>query len=149
MSGLEIEALLAPIDLLDISFNYSQINAEFTDYEDGGTDYSGNKVPHTPSHEAYLGIKIKPLENFFVKLEAVNNGKFYFDRTNDEEGKQDAVTTYNLISQYEVGDLKLAASIRNVTNEYYYTDGMNHQTLGWVAIPAAPLTAQIKAEYAF
>lgn len=149
MSGLEIEALASPSTLVDLSFNYSQVEAEFTDYKENGTDYSGNKVPHTPAHEAYLGIKFKPFEDFFVKLEAMNTGMFYFDRTNDEDGKQEAIQTYNLMSQYKIGDLKLAASIKNLTNEYYYTDGMTNQLVGWIGVPGAPMTMQLKAEYDF
>lgn len=137
IQGLEVEAVLRPVEALTINASLATLSSKYLSYVDGGVDVSGNRAfPHTPKYTAGLGVDWRVIEGNWGKLNIngdVNHVSSYFTfpyaLTTPTKSDQNAYNTrskgrtiVNLraaLSDFDLGGVKteISAWVRNLTKE--------------------------------
>ena len=122
--GLELEASMALIENLDVSFNYSNVDAAFGA---GGSRKEGTRPQQTPEHQFGFWTNYKfagGLENFSVNFggeyTGARLGNDYFNRDNIHPYIQDAFWLLNAGVGYEKNKLNLQLKVTNLLNEFVF-----------------------------
>ncbi|WP_192894005.1 TonB-dependent receptor [Hydrogenovibrio thermophilus] len=118
---------------------------EYLQYEDGGNDYSGNKVRFIPEQQynVFIGYQAKGLQ---ARIEALGFGRYYIDDANTEkyDGYQ---MVSNLMMGYSLGHHKLQLNVNNVF-DMRYAEEVSKDTRGnYSYTPGAPRNFQINYRY--
>jgi iron complex outermembrane receptor protein len=100
--GASLSVTSTPFKNLKIGVNTSYTKAEF---EEG--PYKGNIVPLVPRQQHHLGIQWAPLEHYTLSSTTHYIGRKYFDN--------DQLNSFKQIDSYEITDLKLAWSKKNIS----------------------------------
>ena len=123
--GAEFAMTVAPAELTYMNVSYGFTHAVFKDYNDGKTDYSGNRVPYAPQHTLFVqashGIKMGSSLNHLLTLEASvrATGDIYWDEANTLRQPLYALLGASVTWQYDRASLQLWG--RNLTDTKYKT----------------------------
>jgi len=124
--GAEISLAARPTRELTVGATYGYIDATYPSYPNAtstGADYSGNRLPRAPRHNASLSLQYeRPLTDglsLFARGEASYRSKVYF--TAENLYSQDPVTLLNarLGLQADGGKWGAYLWVRNLTNRDY------------------------------
>jgi len=107
----------------DILFRISGTNAvhKFTDYTEGGVDYSEKSMPQSPNWIANVQLTYKPayLKGFRTSIEWQHIDEYYMDQLNTKTYK--GYDVFNLRLGYERKSFEVWTNIMNISNELYAT----------------------------
>ena len=139
--------------MLALSFSYTQMTSEYTDFQtsevdDGDltvTDFSGNTIPGLPENQAYFEVAYNHPAGYYVIPEAIYVGEIQADDANSE--KAGAYTVINLrtgfLTEFDNWPFSLFAGINNVTDEEYNQNIRVNDFGGRYFEPAPPMNIYI------
>lgn len=148
--GLEMESRFKVAQGLDLSANFSWIQAEFDEYEDTvlGVDYEGNTIFCVPEYTYGLALDYRrPLNEdwgLFGRINLTGVGSRYFDDANNV--KEDPYNLVNLRVGVEGEHLDCYLWAKNVFDEEYV---LFENTTAGIAEDGAPRTFGITVDYRF
>lgn len=147
--GVELESRWSVNSDLVVSANYTYAQAKFRSGTIGGVDLAGKDVPLVPRHAAGLGIdwRFAPATHLIADVQYVGAQRFDNDQANVFR-KMPAYEVVNLKLTHEVRNWLLAASVKNMLNEKYFSYGILSGA-SYSAYPAAERSYFVSAEYRF
>lgn len=110
---------------LSADFNYGFTRAEFRDYDNGKTDFSGNAMPYIPRHTVNVGLHYTRLfhgkwfDQFSASAQFSGVGKIYWTELNNIYQK--FYGTVNAKIGVRKGIVSLNLWSKNLTNTHYST----------------------------
>lgn len=149
--GMEVEstAVLAPGLTLDAGFGYT--NAEFTEYLDGGTDYSGKTPLLSPEFSYHLALNYRrPLSRgwgLFLRPEINGTGDFFWDNANTLAEPGYCLVNLSLGLESERYDIVLWA--RNLFDTDYRVVAFEFPGSDPVGQPGDPCTVGVTLRFRF
>jgi iron complex outermembrane receptor protein len=151
--GVEVEMTLRLNAHLEIAGNYTHAVARFRSGTFSGIDVSGKTIPLVPSDKVNAQVSLLFTQRTRAILAASWVGEQYFDgdETNSFGRRMPAYSVVDLIFSHDQGNWTLAAGVKNLFNERYFTYGLaNVPTPGtFVAYPAAERFLFASAQYQF
>lgn len=150
--GMEAEGKWRLSSAVDLFANYTYAVSEFRSGNFGGIPLAGKDVPLVPRHafNAGAGWAFAPRTRADVVLRYVGEQVFDSDETNVFGRKIPAYTTVDLKLAYENRGWLLAAGVKNLLNEKYYSYGVfDSFTPTFFAYPASERAMFISAQYTF
>lgn len=118
-----IEYAINTIPHKDVKIRLSATNAmhKFSDYAEGGTDFSGKSMPQAPNWIANAQVTYKPsyFKGFRISLEWQHIDPYFMESRNLKT--YEGYDTFNLRTGYEWNSFEVWANIMNATNELYAT----------------------------
>lgn len=123
--GLEVAAVYRPTDRWILTASYGLTNAKFREFNNGKSDFSGNRVPYAPANTLFGGVTyIQPLglswlDNVSITCSARGVGDIYWD-----EGNTVKQPFYGLLGasvRLNKGDYSLDIWGENLTGTKYST----------------------------
>jgi iron complex outermembrane receptor protein len=167
ISGLDVSALVQPIDALKITGGFSWLfEAEYDNFP-GGTayidnapapgftvvpgDFSGNRMAHAPKLSGNVGATYTwtlPAGTLAANANVHYRSKQYFSPQNLDSVANDEVTLLSAKLVYTSPDEHWTVSAwgQNLTDKHYYS-GILQTTLGTIGIYALPRTYGINIGY--
>ncbi|GAO34767.1 TonB-dependent receptor [Sulfuricella sp. T08] len=148
--GLELAANWRATDTLDVFANYTYAEATFREGTYNGTDVTGKNVPLVPRHAMNLGAswRIAPTTNLGADAQYIGEQYFDNDQANTFGRKMSSYTVVNARLAHDVGPWRLAATVKNLFNEKYFSYAIKSGTT-FSAYPAPDRTLFMSAEYRF
>lgn len=150
--GMEAEGKWRLTSAVDLFANYTYAASEFRSGNFGGVPIAGKDVPLVPRHafNAGAGWVFAPHTRADVVLRYVGEQVFDADETNVFGRKIPAYTTVDLKLAYENQGWLLAAGVKNLLNEKYYSYGVfDSFTPTFFAYPASERAMFVSAQYMF
>lgn len=125
--GLELEMRATPVEGLDLTASLGLLDAEFTDFTDvaTGTDFTGNRLPFSPSFTFNLAAQYRSSFGLFVRGELQGVGETFFDEANAQNIKQEAYVLANACIGYEFGRSGIFLFANNLFDTRYVTQAFN------------------------
>ncbi|MGR3273700.1 TonB-dependent receptor [Acaryochloris marina NIES-2412] len=125
--GLELEMRATPVEGLDLTASLGLLDAEFTDFTDvaTGTDFTGNRLPFSPSFTFNLAAQYRSSFGLFVRGELQGIGETFFDEANAQNIKQEAYVLANARLGYEFGRSGIFLFANNLFDTRYVTQAFN------------------------
>ncbi|MBI3044402.1 MAG: TonB-dependent receptor [Betaproteobacteria bacterium] len=150
-SGFEAEGRWRFADGLDFYVNYTYALAEFRSGNFGGISIAGNSVPLVPRHAANGGVgwAFAAGSRLDVSLRYVGEQTFDADETNTFGRKMPAYTVVDLKLTQATGGWLLAAGVKNLFNEKYFSYGVFTGFPTYAALPAPERSVFVSARYQF
>jgi iron complex outermembrane receptor protein len=149
--GLELDTQWTPTKSLSLFANLALIEAEFRSGVYGGIDVSGNEVPLVPKRTLSVGGSWRFVERTDLSVLARHVGPQRFD--NDQANTFMTMPTYitfDVKLNHQAGGWLFAATIRNLTNEKYFSYGVrNAAGGGFNAYPAAERSVFVSGQHRF
>jgi iron complex outermembrane receptor protein len=145
--GIEFSAEYAVNSKFDVGFNYTYLNAEFTE---GVND--GNQLTLIPNHQytLLLSATLPADVNAKVAWNYISNSYFASDASNSFGRKIPAYQTVDLKLSKQVNQLELALAINNIFDESYYNYAINSTTANiFNAYPLPERNASLSVAYTF
>ncbi len=116
--GVEASASALLTSHLNMTCNYGYTHATFTDYDDGETDYTDNRVPFVPIHTLNVGAEYS-IGRFCFGANCVGIGKTYW--TEDNQLWQKSYATLNAHVNINFGNLDCCIWGQNLTDKQFDT----------------------------
>ncbi|MBK8816152.1 MAG: TonB-dependent receptor [Methylococcaceae bacterium] len=146
--GIETDVVWQPTEALSFLLNYAHTNAEFTSDLAGAGIKKGNKVSLVPENSGRLWVNYRFQQPMLRGLSIggglyAQSGAYLSDNNNF---KTDGFHTFDASVAYEYDRFKLAATIKNLTDEDYF------QTFGYLGghvIPAEGTSAYVTGSVKF
>ncbi len=136
-SGLEIEARLKPSKGWTIFGGVGYMfEYEFDKFQDGTTNYKGNKLPFTNEYTVNLGTTMYTDCGFFVGLDTSWRGAYYL--VEDNSGRQSNYVMLNAKAGYTADNWEVSVYGRNLLDECYAVSSFSGALMA-----AEPLTIGI------
>jgi iron complex outermembrane receptor protein len=150
-SGFEAEGRWRLPGGVDLFANYTYALAEFRSGSFGGISIAGNDVPLVPRHavNAGAGWTFAPRTRLDALLRYVGEQAFDGDETNTFGRKMPAYTVLDLKLSHAAGDWLIAASVKNLLNEKYFSYGVFTGFPTYAALPAPERSLFVSAQYSF
>lgn len=124
IKGLEGELTVRPVRQLELWASGSLLDATYDSFNNGSTDYSGQRLPRTPKHAFTLGGELTlPLGNVgevALRGEAQYKGKLFFDNDNTiVPGIEPARTIYDASIRFSPEGLPFSVQLwgKNLSNK--------------------------------
>lgn len=119
--GIEYALNLLPVQGLKIRVSGTNAMHEFIDFDESGTDYSGNDMPRAPKWVANVQATYQPsyLAGFRVSVEWQHIDKYFMDQTNEKV--YNGYDIFNIRMGYEWKSFEVWANIINASDELYAT----------------------------
>lgn len=119
--GIEYGLNLIPTK--DVQIRISGTNAihEFVDFDESGSDFSGNKMPQAPEWIANVMVTYTPsfLKGLRVSAEWRHVDEYYMDQQNSK--KYDGYDLFNVRMGYKWKAMEVWVNVINATDELYAT----------------------------
>jgi len=115
--GVEFEAMLRPIDGLEVIASLGLLETEFKTHEIKA--YEGNEVPFAPRYNANLILQYYLPWGMYVRGEGSWLGKSYFGE--DNAYSQNAYMVVNAKIGYETDHFNIHFYVKNALDKTYYT----------------------------
>lgn len=118
--GVEVDLLWQPLYQLSVLGSYAHTDAKFADEESGVP--LGNRLPWVPENSGRVWANYRFNHEM---LEGLNVGFGVYLRSGAFLGNQNAYKTdgyhsFDAVVSYEIGAIKLAATVKNLSNEAYF-----------------------------
>jgi len=144
--GFEIEALIRPVQGLEIVGGFGYTDAEYGKWETGGEEYEGNKLEMAPKFSYNLAAQYRyPISDsgtLFCRLGLQSVGDFYHDLDNLREQ-----SAYNIVNarmgyegEYQGYGFSLYLWAKNLLDEEYAAGAFGSDSMGWFAHAGDPRT---------
>jgi iron complex outermembrane receptor protein len=148
--GLELRAAWRALPTLSISANYTYTDAEFRSGTFNSVDVTGKTIPLVPKDSANLSATWRLAPHTRLSADAQYVGAQYFDndQANTFGRKMPAYTIVNAKLAHDIGAWRLAAAVKNLFNEKYFSYGIASGTT-FNAYPEPERTFLVSAEYHF
>ena len=150
--GMETEGRWRLTGAVDLFANYTYAVSEFRSGTFGGVPLAGKDVPLVPRHafNAGAGWAFAPRTRADIVLRYMGEQVFDSDETNVFGRKIPAYVTVDLKLAYENRGWLVAAGVKNLLNEKYYSYGVfDSFTPTFFAYPASERAMFISAQYTF
>ena len=149
--GVEAEARWRVGDGLEVFANYTYAVSKFRAGSFGGIPIAGNDVPLVPRHafNAGVGWAFAPRARLDAVLRYMGEQVFDGDETNTIGRRIPAYTVVDLKLARESGGWLLAAGIRNLFDEKYFSYGVFTGFPTFSALPAPQRAVFVSAQYTF
>jgi len=150
--GLELDTQWTLTKSLSVFANLALIDAEFRSGVYGGVDVSGNEVPLVPKQTLAVGGSWRIDQRTYLSVFArhVGTQRFDNDQANTFPSFMPTYTTVDVKLGHETGGWQLAATLRNLTNEKYFSYGIrNAAGTSFNAYPAPERSLFVSAQYRF
>jgi iron complex outermembrane receptor protein len=150
LSGAEISFSYEVNDNINI---YTGLAISKTEYDnfvspDGLQDFSGNDFKFAPEETGVIGLSYTNDDGFFGNVNVTYTGDSYSNV--DNTIKIESYTLVNLNGGYELGDFKLEAYVRNLTDKLYDTNNNITSSDGTAGFRlGSPREAGIRMTYSF
>lgn len=140
--GGEIDIRARPAPQIEAFVGLAFVRTEFTEFEDGGVDLSGNEFPFAPEFTASFGASYFFENGFEVHGDASFTDSSFSDAGNDPRAANDSRFLVNLRAGYQAEHWGLFAYARNLFDVDYVTQGSLATTpgSGGLARTGEPLT---------
>jgi iron complex outermembrane receptor protein len=150
-AGFEAEGRWALAGGVDLYANYTYATAEFRAGSFGGISIGGNDVPLVPRHAANAGLgwAFAPGTRLDASVRYVGEQVFDGDETNTFGRRMPAYTVVDAKLTHATGGWLLAASVKNLFNEKYFSYGVFTGFPTYSALPAPERSVFVSAEYRF
>ncbi|WP_169400706.1 TonB-dependent receptor [Desulfobacter curvatus] len=102
---------------LNLFAGFSYNNTEFDEYNDGVTDYSGNKTTFSPNYNYTLGMKYRAEQGYYASADLSGYGDMYLDL--DNEYKRPAYELVNAKIGYETEKYDIYLYAKNLFDRNY------------------------------
>lgn len=153
IKGFEIDAQWLPVENVSFRLGYNYLDAEFTEFDAGNDDFSGNPVPNSPENT------LTAVANYDLRLgdwgltfgvEWFWTDEFNYDVTDEKITEQESydVGSGHLILTSPNENLMITAFVENVTDEEFFSSIVRRDTEVLVN-PADGRRYGIKIKYAF
>jgi outer membrane receptor protein involved in Fe transport len=121
IKGLETSLSALPVDFLRFDVAYTYADNRYTDYESGGTDYTGNSMSASPLHHVNARATWMPIHDLDVELEWDHISSYHTasDNDADPDGKYQRPDLYHLRISYDHGPWTFWANTLNIFNKEY------------------------------
>nr|WP_319395836.1 TonB-dependent receptor [uncultured Desulfobacter sp.] len=106
---------------LNLFAGFSYNKTEFDEYNDGFTDYSGNKTTFSPDYNYTLGMKYRAEQGYYASADLSGYGDMYLDL--DNEYKKPAYELVNAKIGYETEKYDIYLYARNLFDRNYDSEG--------------------------
>jgi iron complex outermembrane receptor protein len=148
--GFELEAAWRVSPTVDLRASYAQLQATFRSGVYGGVDVSGKDVPLVPEQIATAGVawRFLPRTRFIANARYVGPQRYDGDQENVFR-KQPDYTLVDLKLEHTIGKLTLAAEVKNLFDEGYYSYGLWFAPTTVFAYPAPGRAGYLSAAYQF
>ncbi|WP_161990630.1 TonB-dependent siderophore receptor [Candidatus Methylobacter oryzae] len=144
--GVETDLTWQATDALSILANYAHTDAEFTDSLAGVP--AGNKLAAVPANSGRLWVDYRfqqpDIKGLSVGGGVYAQGQAYL--SNNNAFKSDAYHSFDASIAYEYQRYKLAATVKNLTNEHYF---QAYNYLGGHVIPSDGTSAYVTGSVKF
>ena len=148
--GLEAAFHFTPMDNLRFDAAYTYADHKYTDFVDGGTDYSGNTVSSSPLHHLNARVRFTPIALLDIELEMDSVSRYDTSTANDDpEGKYRRPELFHLKVNYDTGVWSLWGQVRNLTDEKYAERVSYSSRSGRSYTPGEPLSVNVGFRYSF
>lgn len=150
--GVEMEVGWDASAWLTLSANYSYAIAKFREGNFGGADVTGKTMPLVPRNRAGIATTVIPFERARMTVIVAYVGEQFYDndQSNSFGRKMPEYTVVDLAASLDQGNWRLAASVRNLMNEHYFTYAIRSVTAPtFNAYPAPERSLFFSAEYRF
>ena len=132
---------------------YTYTEAEYTDYNSRGSDFSGNKVPGVPEQHLYAELRYVHSTGLFAALEGRYIGAFFANDANTVETESYGLLDFRVGWRAEIGSWQLGPymALSNLTNTEY-NDNVRLNAFGGRYFEPAPgfaVQGGLSVEYAF
>jgi outer membrane receptor protein involved in Fe transport len=129
--GGELAVEARPINGLNLFGSVAYVNTEFTDFVNGGTDFSGNQFPDAAKWTAFLGAEYRFGGGFFVAGDGSYTSSAFTDAANTDDRKTDSRLLTNARVGYEQDNWAVTLFATNLFDDDYITSGgTNFVTVG-------------------
>ncbi|ABW31677.1 TonB-dependent receptor, putative (plasmid) [Acaryochloris marina MBIC11017] len=127
VKGLELEMRATPVEGLDLTASLGLLDAEFTDFTDvaTGTDFTGNRLPYSPSFTFNVAAQYRSSFGLFVRGEVQGVGETFFEEANAQNIRQGAYVLVNARLGYEFGSSGIFLFANNLFDTRYVTQAFN------------------------
>ncbi|HXF65249.1 MAG TPA: TonB-dependent receptor [Burkholderiales bacterium] len=131
--------------------NYTYAVSEFRAGQFGGASLAGNEVPLVPRHAANLGLdwRLAPRTRLGLAARYVGRQVYDGDETNTFGRRIPAYTVLDAKLAHEAAGWQLAATVRNLLDERYYTYAVFTGFPTFAALPAPGRSLFVSAQYRF
>lgn len=131
--GIEVETAWQATEGLLLTGSVGWNDAHFTEYMDGGNDYSGNRPPNAPIYTYSIGADYTFDNGLYAHADWLGMGGLYYDTANTQ--KEDHYGLLNFKIGYEWENFELAFWMKNALDEAYATRAfdMGGGTYGGIA----------------
>lgn len=148
--GMEWRAAWRASPTLSFNANYTYTEAEFRSGTFNGLNVTGKTVPLVPKHSANLTSSwtFAPKTRLDADAQYVGEQFFDNDQANNFGRKMPAYSVFNAKLSHDIGDWRLAARVKNLFGEKYFSYGIKSGT-SFNAYPEAERTYLLSAEYRF
>lgn len=150
--GIELDSQWILSDSLRVFANLALTQAEFRSGVYGGVDVSGKDVPLVPEQTLAVGGSWRIAERTHLNVFArhVGHQRFDNDQANTFALTMPRYTTVDVKLAREAGGWLLAATVRNLTNQKYFSYGIvNAAGTSFSAYPAPERSVFVSAQYSF
>lgn len=106
------------------------VDTEFTEYEDDGVNFAGNRFPNAPRHNASAGLAWASGDGFFANINWSFAQDSYTDRENTEGLKADSRRLLGARLGYRGEHYGIELFGKNLSDEFYITDRFYSESLG-------------------
>ncbi|WP_321413794.1 TonB-dependent receptor [uncultured Desulfobacter sp.] len=106
---------------LNLFAGFSYNKTEFDEYNDGFTDYSGNKTTFSPKYNYTLGMTYRAEQGYYASADLSGYGDMYLDL--DNEYKRPAYELVNAKIGYETEKYDIYLYAKNLFDRNYDTEG--------------------------
>lgn len=150
-AGFEAEGRWGLAGGLDLAAAYTRAQAEFRSGSFGGIGIAGNRVPLVPRHAFSLGLgwAFAPRARLDATLRYVGEQVFDGDETNTFGRRMPSYTVVDLKLAHESGGWLLAATVKNLLDERYFSYGVFTGFPTYAALPAPGRSLFVSAQYRF
>lgn len=148
--GLELAANWQAAENIDVFANYTYAEAKFREGSYNGVDVTGKNVPLVPRHALNLGMfwRLNPTTHLSADAKYIGEQYFDNDQSNTFGRKMPSYTVVNAKLSHDMGPWRLAAMVKNLFNEKYFSYGIKSGA-SYSAYPEAERTVFVSAEYRF
>ena len=125
-SGLELELASSPVDNLSVFAALGYLDASYKEFADARGDRSDDVVPFAPEWTGRVGAAYTlalAAGSLEVGADASFKSDHYLSVDNQEVLTQDDFWLYNAYLRYDADHWYLVASVKNIGDEVYKTDG--------------------------
>ena len=149
--GLEASFHYQPMDNLRFDAAYTYADHEYSDFVDGGTDYTGNILSSSPLHHINARVTYTPIALLDIELEMDSISAYETSTANDDpQGRYRRPDLFHLKVNYDTGVWSVWGQMRNLTDEKYgkrvsYSSYSNERSYS----PGEPRSINIGVRYSF
>ncbi|MBW4507968.1 MAG: TonB-dependent receptor [Scytonematopsis contorta HA4267-MV1] len=143
--GLELEVRATPVKGLDLVAGLGYTNAEFSNFQAGGVNYNGNKLPYVPDFTYNLAAQYRSPGGFLGRVELLGLGSYTFDEAN--KFKQKSFALVNTRVGYEGKKYGVYLFANNIFDTKYLTNALEFgQAFGYYG-DRATYGVQVKVNF--